>query len=124
MKQYLKYSIILVFAILSHHCVTRTIDHGEISESHPTQYCFQTQTPTSQQTILNMCAMFSMTSLCIEHANSQQTPSDKHSSGRICSGNGQSHILPRQCMLLSHLPHQDIPHPLTYYVFGLRKIII
>ncbi len=87
--------------------------------------CVLSQAPTShQQNIRNIYNHFLSTPLYIDNVDSTQVPGNK--SVLLLLNYFRMYWLTDSpaCNSLLHISFYAIPDPLSYYVFGLRKIII
>lgn len=123
MKQCIKIGIIVILAALVHNGALQAADVLCIPTSPKTECCLLSQAPTAQQTIQNFYHYFLTVSLCLEYVDGTQVPGNK------------SILLPAnsfKMQLAAYSSEYDrllflSPHPMldtSYYVFGLRKILI
>ena len=108
MKQCIKYCLIIIFAALLHDSATGAADILCVPATRQAECCTLSQAPTTQQAVQKFYDLFSPNSLCIEHVDHTQVPTNKS--------------VPECDRLLNLSPH-PVPDA-NYYVFGLRKIII
>ena len=97
MKQCIKYCLIIIFAALLHDSAT-----GAVQKFYD---------------------LFSPNSLCIEHVDHTQVPTNKNVLLRMYIYKMQQHAYAPECDRLLNLSPHPVPDA-NYYVFGLRKIII
>ena len=109
MKQCIKYCLIIIFAALLHDSATGAADI----------LCV----PATQQAVQKFYDLFSPNSLCIEHVDHTQVPTNKSVLLRMYIYKMQQHAYAPECDRLLNLSPHPVPDA-NYYVFGLRKIII
>lgn len=123
MKQCIKYSILIILIALLHNSAIKAAGFLCTPVSNNTEYCFSSQTSTSKQAVQDFYSHFSIVSLCVEHVDSAQVPASKS----IMLLTRLFGILPctssSGCDRLLYLPSHPVPDT-SYYIFGLRKIII
>ena len=112
MKQCIKYLMILLLGVLLYDGAAQA---AGISSQAPTSH---------QQNIRNIYNRFLSTSLYIDNVDSTQVPGNK--SVLLLLNYFRMRWLAESpaCGSLLHASFYPVPDPLSYYVFGLRKIII
>ncbi len=123
MKQGIKYCLIIIFAVLLHYSATRPADILCVPTIQQVECCTLSQAPTTQQTVQKFYNLFSPNSLCIEHVDHTQVPTNKSVLLRMFIYKMQQHAYAPECDRLLNLSPHPVPDA-NYYVFGLRKIII
>ena len=79
--------------------------------------------PATRQAVQKFYDLFSPNSLCIEHVDHTQVPTNKSVLLRMYIYKMQQHAYAPECDRLLNLSPHPVPDA-NYYVFGLRKIII
>ena len=105
---------------------TRQAECCTLSQAPTTQQaecCTLSQAPTTQQAVQKFYDLFSPNSLCIEHVDHTQVPTNKNVLLRMYIYKMQQHAYAPECDRLLNLSPHPVPDA-NYYVFGLRKIII
>ena len=125
MKQCIKYFMIILLGVLLYDGAAQAAGISCTLISNDSERCFLSQAPTShQQNIRNIYNHFSSMPLYMDNVDSTQVPGNKSvllllNYFRMCwlsdSSIGDSPL---------HTSFYPVPDPLSYYVFGLRKIII
>lgn len=123
MKQCFKYSLIILLAALLHNDAMKAAELLCTPAHNRTECCILSQAPSPQQAIRNIYDLYSSTSLCIEHVDHSQVPSNKSVLLRIFAYMMQQHAQAPECDRLPYLSPHPVPDA-NYYVFGLRKIIV
>lgn len=123
MKQCIKYSIIVVLAALLHNSATKAADLLCTPPCNRTERCILSQATTAQQAIRNFYDLYSSTSLCIEHVDHTQVPSNKSTLLRMFIYMMRQQAHAPECDRLPYLSPHPVPDA-NYYVYGLRKIIV
>ncbi|EGF56926.1 hypothetical protein [Bacteroides fluxus] len=123
MKQCIKLSIIIILAALLHNGATKAADFLCTPASNPTECCFLSQAPATQQAVQNFYDHFYTVSLYMEHVDSTQVPGNKSILLRTNLFRMQLHAHSPECDRLLYLSPHPVPDT-NYYIFGLRKIII
>ena len=125
MKQCIKYFMIILLGVLLYDGAAQAAGISCTLISNDSERCFLSQAPTShQQNIRNICNHFSSMPLYMDNVDSTQVPGNK--SFFILLNYFRMYWLadsPSSNPLL-HSAFYPVPDPLSYYVFGLRKIII
>ena len=119
MKQNLKYYIIIVLAVLLHSVTMKAANTSYIIEDPDQEECFISQATPASRNILERFHFYCTIMPCeMGHADISHVPTDK------------SFIRPEMIFhkyRMRNNPfsvHSNQSDPLTYYVYGLRKIII
>lgn len=123
MKRCIKYGIFIILAALLHNGAIEAASFSCTSADNKTECYISSQIPTAQQAIRNFYDLLASVSLCLEHVDNSQVPTDKSTLRRIYIYKMQQHAYAPECDRLLYLS----PHPMpdaNYYVYGLRKIII
>ena len=125
MRQCIKYFMIVLLGVLLYDGAAQAAGISCTLISNDSERCFLSQAPTShQQNIRNIYNHFSSMPLYMDNVDSTQVPGNKSvllllNYFRMCwlsdSSIGDSPL---------HTSFYPVPDPLSYYVFGLRKIII
>ena len=123
MKQCIKYCLIIIFAALLHDSATGAADILCVPATRQAECCTLSQAPTTQQAVQKFYDLFSPNSLCIEHVDHTQVPTNKSVLLRMYIYKMQQHAYAPECERLLNLSPHPVPDA-NYYVFGLRKIII
>lgn len=123
MKQCIKYCLIIIFAALLHDSATGAVDILCVPATRQAECCTLSQAPTTQQAVQKFYDLFSPNSLCIEHVDHTQVPTNKNVLLRMYIYKMQQHAYAPECDRLLNLSPHPVPDA-NYYVFGLRKIII
>lgn len=125
MKQCLKLCMIVILAVSLHTIAAETASVScTPATTQAAASCFlpQDTATVTQQSIRN--SFLSVVTLCMEHADSIQISSEKSFLPRPDLSGTQLHAYPPECSRrLSHLSPYPVPD-MSYYIFGLRKIII
>lgn len=77
MKQCIKYCLIIIFAALLHDSATGAADILCVPATRQAECCTLSQAPTTQQAVQKFYDLFSPNSLCIEHVDHTQVPTNK-----------------------------------------------
>lgn len=77
MKQCIKYCLIIIFAALLHDSATGAVDILCVPATRQAECCTLSQAPTTQQAVQKFYDLFSPNSLCIEHVDHTQVPTNK-----------------------------------------------
>lgn len=124
MKLGIKYCMIILLTILLHHSIAGAMDLSCAPTFSAIERCNFSQAPTAGQAVRNIYNHFPAKALCLDHVDTTQVPGNK------CILLVANHLwiewladsLSRSIALP---PAFDIQSdPLTYYIFGLRKILI
>lgn len=124
MKQCIKYLIAILLGVLMYGCAMQAADIPCTPVNHATR-CILSQAPTTQQQVIrNIFNHLSSVSLYMDNVDCTKVPANKSilllmNCFRMCWRDDSLTL-----GALAHSPYYLVPDPLSYYVFGLRKIII
>ena len=126
MKQCIKYLMILLLGVLLYDGAAQAAGIScTFIRNNDDERCILSQAPTShQQNISNIYNRFLSTPLYIDNVDSTQVPGNK--SVLLLLNYFRMRWLAESpaCDSLLHASFYPVPDPLSYYIFGLRKIII
>lgn len=125
MKQCIKYFIILLLGVLIYDGAAQAAGISCTFIRNDEEPYILSQAPTShQQNIQNIYNHFLSTPLYMDNVDSTQVPGNK--SVLLLLNYFRMHWQgdTPSCNSLLHASLYPVPDPLSYYVFGLRKIII
>lgn len=125
MKQNLKYYIIIVLAILLHSVTMKAANTSYMIENSVQNECFVSQSTRANRDILGRFYLYCTIMPCeMGHADVSHVPTDKNF---IHSKMFFRKYRTRNNHLSDHSIHSHTYNPsdpLTYYIYGFRKIII
>lgn len=125
MKECIKYFLIALIGILLCNSAAQATGISCTSADRDAEHCILSQAPTThQQFIRNLYYHLSAVSLYMDSVDSTQVPGNK--SVLLLLNYFRMHWLADSpaCSSLLHTSFHPVPDPHSYYVFGLRKIII
>lgn len=125
MKQCIKYLILFLLGVLLYDTAAQATGISCLSTNNDTEGYFFSQAPTTQQQVTrNIYNHFSSVTLYMDDIDSMQVPSDK--SMLLLLNYIRTYWLADSPVCNSSLCIYSPPvsDPISYYVFGLRKIII
>lgn len=123
MKQYIKYGIFIIFTALLYNGAIEAAGFSGTPTDNKTECSVSSQTSIPQQAIHNFYDLLASVSLCLEHVDNTQVPTNKSIFRRVYIYKMQQHAYAPECDRLSYLSPCPMPDA-NYYVYGLRKIII
>lgn len=123
MKQYIKLSIIVIFAVLWHSNAIKAANSLYASSDTPSECNILSHPPVTQQDFQNIYNYFHALFFCVEHAGDTQVPGNKNILLPISLFKMQQQAYAPECDRLLYLSPHPVPDA-NYYIFGLRKIII
>ena len=123
MKQCIKYGIIIILAALLHDGAMEAASAVYTPTGSNTTCSISSQNHTAQQAIHNFYDLLASVSICLEHVDHTQVPTDKSLFRRMYIYKMQQHAYAPECDRLLYMSPHPVPDT-NYYVFGLRKIII
>ena len=97
MKQCIKYCLIIIFAALLHDSATGAADILCVPATRQAECCTLSQAPTTQQAVQKFYDLFSPNSLCIEHVDHTQVPTNKSVLLRMYIYKMQQHAYAPEC---------------------------
>lgn len=125
MKQSLKYGLLLVLALLIHVVANETIEEsGKVpSPVYRQERCCVSQNHPIHNALERLYNFYSTQSCDMSHADIPHVPADKSILYLITYIRGYRDLL---CSSHSHYPHipKHFYEPISYYIYGLRKIVI
>ncbi|MEY8686730.1 hypothetical protein AB9N12_11555 [Bacteroides sp. AN502(2024)] len=125
MKQSLKFGLLLVLTLLIHYGTNRTMEN-RCKVSYPTyrqEKCYVSQDHPFQNTLEHLYSLYMTQSCDMSHTDVAHVPTDKSMFSLIA-------------YFCDHYKHPNPPHPISthsptyycdpisYYIYGLRKIVI
>lgn len=124
MKECIKYFMIALFGVLLYTGAAQASGISCTSADNDSNRCFLSQAPTTHQQIFrNIFHYFSNVSLYMDNVDITPVPGNKSILLLTCFRMYWLADSPA-CSSLLHTSFHPVPDPHSYYVFGLRKIII
>lgn len=125
MKQCIKYFTILLLGILLYDGAAQAAGISCTFMSNDEDRCILSQAPTShQQNLRSIYNHFLSIPLYMDNVDSTQVPGNKSVLLLLNYVRMYGRDDTPSCNSLLHAAFHSVPDPLSYYVFGLRKIII
>ena len=125
MKQNLKFGLLLVLALLIH-CATNGAMEDMCKVSSPTyrqEKCYVSQDRPIQDALERLYNLYTTQTCDMSHTDVAHVPTDK-SMFLLIAYSGEHHNSQRPYHSSSSHPPTCYYDPISYYIYGLRKIVI
>lgn len=124
MKQGLKYGLLIVMALLLHSVTMKAVDAAKLSTETVQQECFLSQADSISHAFERFYIYYSNMPCEMGHADVSHIPADKSFIIHFSRFREHKALNDFFSDYLVHPSIYSLSDPVSYYVFGLRKIII
>lgn len=124
MKQYVKYLLAILLALLLHEGVTEMGEGSHACASTSSVRCTFSQAPGKQQLLDNIYNHISSQSLCLNLTDSTQVSFNK-STKLLGATYGTQSTAHENCTIIGSYHFEPTPHnPHKYYLFTLQRLLL
>lgn len=124
MKQSLKYGLLVVLMLLLHSVTMKAVNIAELPTEAVQEECFLSQARSAHHLFERFYIYYSNMPCELSHADVSHIPTDKSVVRHFARFRAYKAMNHSFTDFLLHSTIYSLSDPVSYYVFGLRKIII
>ena len=124
MKQSLKYGLLVVLLLLLHSVTMKAVNVAELPVDAVQEECFLSQARSVRHVVERFYIYYCDMPCELSHADVSHIPTDKSVTRHFTRFREHRAMNDHSSDYLLHSTIYSLSDPVSYYVFGLRKIII